>query len=71
MFRHSLSAQLTLWESLAASGSAVDGWLEHCTRGLSVHRQLATTLPTWYPPANLHSWTQLPHHVRSDERAHG
>lgn len=70
-FRHSLSAQLTLWSSLRAQEQAADGWLSHCGRALSVHRQLATTLPTWYPPANLHSWSQLPHHVRSDERAHG
>jgi hypothetical protein len=73
VFRHSLSAQLTLWSTVRASaGSVVDGWLAHCGRALSVHRQLATTLPTWYPPANLHSWSQLPHHVASDEqRAHG
>src|ERR1700742_2607398 len=33
-FRHSLSAQLTLWSSLTSRGSVVDGWLEHCTRAL-------------------------------------
>jgi len=71
VFRHSLSAQLTLWSSLQAGESVVDNWLAHCGRALSVHRQLAMTLPTRYPPANLHSWSQLPHHVRSDERAHG
>lgn len=70
-FRHSLSAQLTLWSALQAGESAVDGWLRHCGRALSVHRRLAMTLPTWYPPANLDSWLQLPHPVRSDERASG
>ena len=68
-FRHSLSAQLTLWSTLRAERSAVDGWLTHCGQALSEHRRLATTLPTWYPPANLHSWTQMPGPVRSDERA--
>lgn len=71
VFRHSLSAQLTLWSSLRAEESAAEAWLAHCGQALSVHRQLATTLPTWYPPANLHSWSQLPHQVRRDERAHG
>ncbi len=70
-FRHSLSAQLKLWSSLRADRSVVDGWLAHCGQALSVHRRLATTLPTWYPPANLHSWTQMPGRARSDERASG
>jgi hypothetical protein len=70
-FRHSLSAQLTLWSTVRSAASAVDGWLAHCGQALSVHRRLAMTLPAWYPPANLHSWTQLSHGVRSDERAHG
>ncbi|MGH3762695.1 hypothetical protein [Actinophytocola sp.] len=74
-FRHSLSAQLTLWSALDAADSPVNGWLEHCGRALSVHRQLATTQPAWYPPANLHSWTHARHPARhparSDERAHG
>jgi hypothetical protein len=69
-FRHSLSAQLTLWTRLRGDGAA-DGWRTHCGRALSVHRRLATMVPTWYPPANLHSWTQLPQPLRSDERAHG
>lgn len=70
-FRHSLSAQLTLWSRLTAGESAAAAWHAHCGRALSVHRRLATTLPTWYPPANLQSWTQLTHPVPSDERAHG
>lgn len=70
-FRHSLSAQLTLWSSLRANVSAVDSWLAHCGRALSVHRRLATCMPTWYPPANLDSWMQMPGPARSDERASG
>ena len=56
---------------LTAGESAAAAWHTHCGRALSVHRRLATTLPTWYPPANLQSWTQLTHPVPSDERAHG
>jgi len=59
-FRHSLSAQLTLWSSLHATESPVDSWRDHCARALSVHRRLAATQPAWYPPANLHSWIQDP-----------
>jgi hypothetical protein len=68
-FRHSLSAQLTLWSTLRADESTVDGWLARCGRALAVHRQLATTLPAWYPPAGLDSWTQLLHTVGGSERA--
>jgi hypothetical protein len=67
-FRHSLSAQLTLWSSLRADQSAVDGWLGHCERALARHRELSTTQPGWYPPTNLHSWTQLPHPVKTDRQ---
>lgn len=68
-FRHSLSAQLTLWSAIRAEQSAVDGWLAHCERALGVHRQLATTQPAWYPPASLDSWTHLLHPVGSTEPA--
>jgi hypothetical protein len=74
-FRHSLSAQLTLWSSLRTAHAPIAGWRERCGTALSVHRRLAITQPTWYPPANLHSWTQLPPPARlrahTDERAHG
>ncbi len=67
-FRHSLSAQLTLWTSLRAGGSPVEGWQDRCGRALAVHRRLATAQPGWYPPAGLHSWTHAPH-AHTDERA--
>lgn len=58
-FRHSLSAQLTLWSALRTEESAVDSWLRCCDDALAAHRGLATTQPDWYPPASLDSWTQL------------
>ncbi|HEY0451287.1 hypothetical protein [Actinophytocola sp.] len=58
-FRHSLSAQLTLWSTLHAAPCPATAWDEHCRRALSVHHRLAATVPGWYPPTNLHGWTTV------------
>ncbi|MPZ80032.1 MAG: hypothetical protein GEV28_06390 [Actinophytocola sp.] len=58
-FRHSLSAQLTLWSALRSGPTPVEDWHDRCHRALSAHRRLSAAVPGWYPPANLHTWTHL------------
>lgn len=69
-FRHSLSAQLTLWAALRPGHSRVEEWHDHCRRALSAHRRLSTTERGWYPPANLHAWTGLRHEAAPRAAGH-
>ncbi|HWM06400.1 MAG TPA: hypothetical protein VNP92_29005 [Actinophytocola sp.] len=63
-FRHSLSAQLTLWSRLRERPDPSDGWHDHCRDALALHHRLAETLPDWHTPNNLRSWYHLTHRTR-------
>lgn len=79
-FRHSLSAQLTLFDRLRQRPAPIAAWHELCATALAEHRRLAETLPDWHAPTNLRAWYQLtrdavpdgaPLPRQQDERARG